>query len=157
MGDLVRQGVTQQDYSVTAAVLAVSVSALRTVLFGWLSYRFRKVRPFVNGVPLMIVKDGEPLVEAMKHERMSLDDLYAQARQQGIRKLSEIELAILETDGKVSFFKRSGGSEDGAADPHPQAPCRERDRRTLERLAGALASARHPSRDAAACRWCRPR
>jgi uncharacterized membrane protein YcaP (DUF421 family) len=121
MGDLVQQGVTQQDYSVTAAVLAVSVFALMTVLFGWLSYRFRKVRPFVNGVPVMIVKDGEPLLEAMKHERMSLDDLYVQARQQGIRKLSDIELAILETDGKVSFFQRSTGAKDGAADPQPQA------------------------------------
>src|SRR3954449_11575846 len=55
MGDLVHQRVRQEDYSVTSAVLAVSVFALLTVLFGWLSYRFRKVRPFVNGVPLMIV------------------------------------------------------------------------------------------------------
>src|SRR5947209_15127304 len=81
MGDLVQQAVTQQDYSVTAAVLAVSVFALMTVLFGWVSYRFRKARPLVTGVPLLVVKDGEPLVDAMRHERMTLDDLYAQARQ----------------------------------------------------------------------------
>ena len=121
MGDLVQQAVTQQDYSVTAAVLAVSTFALLTVMFGWLSYRYRKARPLVDGVPLVIVQNGEPLLEALKHERMSLDDLYAQARQQGIRKLSDIELAILETDGKVSFFQRSSGAEDGAADPQPQA------------------------------------
>jgi uncharacterized membrane protein YcaP (DUF421 family) len=121
MGDLVQQAVTQQDYSVTAAVLAVSTFALLTVLFGWVSYRWRKARPLVGGAPLMIVKDGEPVFDALKHERMTLDDLYAQARQQGIRKLSDIELAVLETDGKVSFFQRSGGGREGAPDVQPQA------------------------------------
>jgi len=121
MGDLVQQAVTQQDYSVTAAILAVSTFAILTVVFAWLSYKFPKTRPLFNGVPLVIVKDGEPQLEALKNERMSIDDLYTQARQQGIRKLSEIELAILETDGKVSFFTKSGGATEGAADPQPQA------------------------------------
>ena len=121
MGDLVQQAVTQQDYSVTAAVLAVSTFAILTVLFALASYKSRRSRPFINGVPLVIIKDGEPLTEAMKHERMSLDDIYAQARQQGIRKLSDIELAVLETDGKVSFFQRNSEAKEGAADPQPQA------------------------------------
>ena len=121
MGDLVQQGITQQDYSVTASVLAISTFAVLTVGFGWASYKSRRGRPLINGVPLVIVKDGEPLIEALKHERMSLDDVYAQARQQGIRKLSEIELAILETDGKVSFFTRNSEAQEGAADPQPAA------------------------------------
>ena len=121
MGDLVQQAVTQQDYSVTAAILAVSTFAILTVVFAWLSYKFPKTRPLFNGVPLVIVKDGEPQLEALKNERMSIDDLYTQARQQGIRKLSEIELAILETDGKVSFFTRNGEAKEGAADPQPSA------------------------------------
>ena len=122
MGDLVQQAITQQDYSVTAAVLAVSTFALLTVIFSWSAFRFRRTEPFFNGVPLIIIKDGEPMLESLKNERMSLDDLYVQARQQGIRRLGEIELAILETDGKVSFFQRdASSSEDGAADPQPQA------------------------------------
>jgi uncharacterized membrane protein YcaP (DUF421 family) len=120
MGDLVQQAVTQQDYSVTAAILAVSTFALLTVLFASISYHFRKSRPLIDGVPLVIVKDGEPLMKALAHERMSLDELYAQARQQGIRKLSDIEWAILETDGKVSFFTKGSGDE-GAAEPQPEA------------------------------------
>ncbi|HET6817760.1 MAG TPA: YetF domain-containing protein [Mycobacteriales bacterium] len=121
MGDLVQQGITQQDYSVTASVLAISTFAVLTVMFGWVSYRSRRSRPLINGVPIVIVKDGEPISDAMRHERMSLDDVYGQARQQGIRKLSEIELAILETDGKVSFFTRNSQAEEGAADPQPEA------------------------------------
>jgi uncharacterized membrane protein YcaP (DUF421 family) len=121
MGDLVQQSVTQQDYSVTSGVLGVSTFALLTVAFGWASWRWRRVRPLVAGVPLVIVKDGEPLMEAMQQERMSLDDLFVQARQQGIRKLGHIDLAVLETDGKVSFFTRDGAEKDGAADPQPSA------------------------------------
>ena len=105
MGDLVQQAVTQQDYSVTAGVLAISTFALLTVFFGWLSWRFRRTRRLIHGVPLIVVKDGEPLLDAMARERMTMDDLYAKARQQGIRRLGDIELAVLETDGKVSFFR----------------------------------------------------
>jgi uncharacterized membrane protein YcaP (DUF421 family) len=120
MGDLVQQAITQQDYSVTAGILAVSTFALLTVVFGWISWRYRRSRPFINGVPVIIVKDGEPRLEAMAQERMTIDDLYAQARQQGIRKLSEIDLAVMETDGKVSFFTQDGGRS-GAPEPQPTA------------------------------------
>ena len=121
MGDLVQQAVTQQDYSVTAGVLGVSTFALLTVGFGWVSWRWRRLRPVVAGVPLVIVTDGVPIVEAMRQERMSLDDLYAQARQQGIRKLGHIDLAVLETDGRVSFFTRDGEEKEGAGEPQPAA------------------------------------
>jgi len=120
MGDLVQQAVTQQDYSVTAAVLAVSTFALLTVGLGWVTWRWRRARPVISGMPIIVVKDGEPVIDAMQHERMSLDDLYAQARQQGIRRLGDIDLAVLENDGKVSFFTRDGESS-GAPDPQPQA------------------------------------
>jgi len=118
MGDLVQQAITQQDYSVTSGILAISVFALMTVAFGWISWRFPRSRPFIKGLPVIIVKDGEPRVDAMAQERMTLDDLYAQARQQGIRRLGEIDLAVMETDGKISFFTRDG-AESGAPETQP--------------------------------------
>ncbi|EKT84702.1 hypothetical protein WSS_A00235 [Rhodococcus opacus M213] len=45
---------------------------------------------------------------------MSLDDLMSDARQKGIRRFDEIELAVLETNGRVSFFTRAGGAGEGA-------------------------------------------
>jgi uncharacterized membrane protein YcaP (DUF421 family) len=120
MGDLVQQGITQQDYSVTAAVLAVSTFAVLTVAIGWVNWRWARARPLISGVPLVIIKDGEPLMEALKGERMPLEELWAQARLQGIEKLGDIDLAVLETDGKVSFFTRSNESE-GAPDTQPAA------------------------------------
>lgn len=116
MGDLIQQGVTQQDYSVTGAVLAVSVFALLTVLLSWVNWRWPRMRTVVHGVPVVVVHDGEPSLGAMKAERLSFDDLYAAAREQGIARLAEVRLAVLEADGKISFFGPDAGSQDGAAE-----------------------------------------
>ena len=107
MGDLVQQAVTQQDYSVTGGVLAVSVFALLTVALNATQWRFPGTRRLINGVPLIIVRDGEVLAEATRAQRMSTADLLATARKQGIRDLAQVELAVLEADGRVSFFTRS--------------------------------------------------
>jgi uncharacterized membrane protein YcaP (DUF421 family) len=107
MGDLVQQSITQQDYSVTSGILAVSVFALLTIVISWVKLRWPRVRPLVHGVPVVIVKAGEPLLDVMRRERMSSDDLMAAAREKGVRRLTEVDLAVLETDGKVSFFTTS--------------------------------------------------
>jgi uncharacterized membrane protein YcaP (DUF421 family) len=119
MGDLVQQAVTQQDYSVTGGILAVSVFALLTVALNATQWRFPGTRRLINGVPLIIVRDGEVLAEATRAQRMSTADLLATARQQGIRDLAQVELAVLEADGRVSFFTRS---EDDSGAPETGLP-----------------------------------
>jgi uncharacterized membrane protein YcaP (DUF421 family) len=52
----------------------------------------------------VIIRDGQALDAALRQQRMSTSDLMAAARQQGIRSLGDVDLAILENDGKVSFF-----------------------------------------------------
>src|SRR4051812_22598901 len=104
MGDLVQQGVTQQDYSVTGAILAVGVFCLLTVALSYLAWRFPALRPLIRGRPVVIVRDGEPVLDQMARQRLPFDELAEAAREQGIRRISEIELAVLETNGKLSFF-----------------------------------------------------
>jgi uncharacterized membrane protein YcaP (DUF421 family) len=113
MGDLVQQAVTQQDYSVTGGILAVSVFALLTVGLNLTQWRFPRTRSFINGDPLVIVRDGEILGDTTRSQRMSTADLLSTARKQGIRSIAEVELAVLEADGRVSFFTRST-SDSGA-------------------------------------------
>jgi len=106
MGDLVQQAVTQQDYSVTGGILAVSTFALLTVTLSWIQWRFPRVRPVLSGRPVLVFADGQPIRDGMRRERLSLADLLVAAREQGIRHTSEIEYAVLEADGKISFFTR---------------------------------------------------
>jgi len=115
MGDLVQQAVTQQDYSVTSAVLVIGVFALLTVLVSWLNVRFPGLRPLVHGVPVVVLEAGEPLTDVLKSVRISLDDLMAAARNQGIERFSQIRLAVLETNGRISFFTADAHS--GAQEP----------------------------------------
>src|SRR3954471_22159165 len=86
MGDLVQQGVTQQDYSVTSAVLAVGVFALLTVFISWLNERVPRLRPLVHGVPVVLMESGEPLLNVLRSTRISIDDLMAAARNEGIER-----------------------------------------------------------------------
>jgi uncharacterized membrane protein YcaP (DUF421 family) len=120
MGDLVQQGVTQQDYSVTGAILAVSTFALLTVGLSWTQWRFPRVRPLVTGRPVLVFADGSPVEDAMRRQRLSLPDLLVAAREQGIRSTADIEYAVLEADGRLSFFTRDP-SQSGAPDKPPQA------------------------------------
>jgi uncharacterized membrane protein YcaP (DUF421 family) len=109
VGDLVQQGVTQQDYSVTGAVLAVGTFGVLTVLVSWISFRFPRVRPVLDGRPVVLLEDGKPIEDNLRRERITLQELAAQARVHGIEKLEGVKWAVLETGGQVSFIKRSGG------------------------------------------------
>jgi uncharacterized membrane protein YcaP (DUF421 family) len=114
MGDLVQQAVTQQDYSVTTAVLAVGTFAVLTSIFGFVNWRSKRLRPIVHGAPLVVIRNGEPCAESLKYERLTLNDLMSAAREEGIKKFADIELAVLESNGKISFFSSNGSSQSGA-------------------------------------------
>jgi uncharacterized membrane protein YcaP (DUF421 family) len=116
MGDLVQQGVTQQDYSVTAAVLAVGTFAVLTIGLTWIGVRFPRTRTVVHGTPVVIVSDGEPAYDVMKRERVSIDDLLDAARQHGVEHVRDIRVAVLEANGQMSFFTRDEEREQEPAD-----------------------------------------
>jgi uncharacterized membrane protein YcaP (DUF421 family) len=106
IADLVQQGVTQQDYSVTGAVLAIGTIGLLVLLTSYLSFRFPRTRPVLNGRPVVLVEAGEPIEDNMRRERITREELAAQARLQGIDSLAKIQWAVLETSGQVSFIRR---------------------------------------------------
>src|SRR5689334_17118265 len=94
MGDLVQQAVTQQDYSMTGGILAVSAFAVLTAGLNWVQWRFPRMRPLVDGCPVVVVKDGKLLETSMRQQKLSDTDLAVAARQQGIRDFASVELAV---------------------------------------------------------------
>ncbi len=107
IGDLVQQGVTQQDLSVTGALLAAATIGLLTVLLAWLNYRFPRLRPALEGRPVVLVEDGKAIEPNLKRERITLEELAAQARLKEIDSISDVRWAVLETSGAISFIPRS--------------------------------------------------
>ncbi|HEU4895178.1 MAG TPA: YetF domain-containing protein [Acidimicrobiia bacterium] len=108
IGDIVQQGVTQEDMSVTGAMAAVSVFVIWTLAADSLGRRFPRVARAIAGEPIIVVKDGSPLRDRMRKERVTMEDLREAARIEGIGDLEEIEFAVLETDGKFSFITKPG-------------------------------------------------
>ncbi|MFL5928656.1 MAG: DUF421 domain-containing protein [Gaiellaceae bacterium] len=108
LGDAVQQGLTQDDYSLTGAFLVIFTFAVLQVLVSWLGYKFRAVRPVLEGDPLIVVDDGELIERNMKRERLTPEEIAEAARQNGIGHLSEVRWAVLETTGAISFIKKSG-------------------------------------------------
>ena len=117
MGDLIQQSVTQQDMSVTGGVLAVGTFAILTVALSWANARWPRVRPLTHGEAVVVVLDGQPRLDVMRVERLAVDDLLIAARTQGIERIGDIRVGVLETNGQLSFFTRS--EHEGASSPPP--------------------------------------
>ena len=120
VGDLVQQGVTQEDFSVTGALLGVGTIGLWILAFSYASFRWPRARQVLEGRPVVIARDGEALTEHLAVERLTLDDLLSEARQHGIADLRDVDYAVLEPDGKFAFLVR-GREElrDADADERP--------------------------------------
>jgi uncharacterized membrane protein YcaP (DUF421 family) len=106
IGDLVQQGVTQSDNSVTGAVTVICTMAVLTVLTAYLSFRFKPLRPVLEGDPVLLIIDGRVLERNLRRQRMTMEEVAAEARQQSIGSLSEVRYAVLESNGRVSFLKQ---------------------------------------------------
>jgi uncharacterized membrane protein YcaP (DUF421 family) len=107
IGDLVQQGVTQSDHSVTGAILAAGTFGVLTVAVSYVSFRVARLRPVIEGEPMILMQDGEPIERNLRRERITLGELAAAARQQGIASLDRVQWAVLETGGRISFITKS--------------------------------------------------
>jgi uncharacterized membrane protein YcaP (DUF421 family) len=105
-GDLVQQGVTQSDYSLTGAVTVIATIALLTVALSYASFKLPRLRPLLDGEPIVLAQDGEVIERNMRRERITIDELLAEARLQQIASLSQVRFAVLERNGAISFVTR---------------------------------------------------
>jgi len=107
IGDLVQQGVTQNDFSVTGLTLAVGTIAVMTVVFSYLPWRFQVLRPVLEGEPVILIEDGNVIEKNLRRQRLTQEEIAAEARQQQIDSLDHIRWAVLETSGKISFIEKN--------------------------------------------------
>lgn len=106
IGDLVQNGVTQSDDSVTGIVLAAGTIGTLATITAFLTYRSRRIRNVVEGEPVILVQNGETIDRNLKNERLTLDELMEQARLQQIDSLDQVKWAVLETNGAISFIEQ---------------------------------------------------
>jgi uncharacterized membrane protein YcaP (DUF421 family) len=106
IGDLVQQGITQSDNSVTGTLIVISTIALLTIFVSWLSFRFRWLRRYTQGEPIVLVRHGQPIKANMRRERITMGDLQEEMRLSQLMSMDELDWAILEDGGKISCIPR---------------------------------------------------
>lgn len=106
IGDLVQQAVTQNDTSITGASIVLSVIALMTIIFAYANFRFKALRPLLEGRPIVLVENGQPIERNLRRERLTLREIESEARLAQFESLEAIRLAVLETNGKISFLPK---------------------------------------------------
>jgi uncharacterized membrane protein YcaP (DUF421 family) len=106
IGDLVQQGITQNDFSVTGMLLVGGTIGVLTVAVSYLSFKFPRLRPILDGEPVIVVDDGRPIERNLVQNRITLEELAAAARMQQIASLDEVRWAVLETNGNISFIPK---------------------------------------------------
>ncbi len=103
-GDLIQQGVTQDDTSVTGTILILSTIAMWVLALSYAGYRSKRNNELVEGVPVLVVRDGRLIDAVLKTERVRADEVIESARNQGIDSIADIRYGVLEPDGRFSFI-----------------------------------------------------
>ena len=107
IGDLIQQGVTQNDLSVTGLVLTVGVFGLMTLAASYLGWRFPRIRPILEPEPLILVENGNVIERNLRKERITPEEIASEARLQQIDSLEQVKWAVLESGGRISFIPKS--------------------------------------------------
>jgi len=106
LGDAIQQGLTQDDYSVTGALIAVGTLAALQVLTSYVSFKVPWSRRVLEGYPIVLVQDGRVIEENLRRERLTIDDLAEQARGQQLASLEDVRWAVFEPSGAISFIPK---------------------------------------------------
>ncbi len=108
LGDLIQQGVTHSDFSLTGAILAITTFGFLAIAMSWVTYLFPAAEKLLDGEPRVIVRGGKLLKENLRRDRITQSEVESEMRLAGIARLDEVAWAILEPQGKISFIKRDG-------------------------------------------------
>lgn len=82
------------------------------VLLSFITLKNKKFRDFIDGVESIIILNGKINFKEMTKQRYSLSDLLNQLRDKDIRSIEEVDFAILESNGKLSVFKKDDKDKD---------------------------------------------
>jgi uncharacterized membrane protein YcaP (DUF421 family) len=105
IGDLIQQGVTQEDMSFTGALLAVGTMCLLAVGSSFVGTKSRRARRVLDGVPIVIARNGVLFDDVMRRERITKTELLEAARGEQVADLATIDLVVVEADGRFSFLR----------------------------------------------------
>ena len=105
IAELVAISIENYKTSIFMSLIPVLALSLIQIFLSYLSIKNRKIRDLLDGNPSVIIENGKVNFKEMKRQRYNIEDLLMQLRNNSIKSISEIDYAVLETNGKLSIFK----------------------------------------------------
>lgn len=107
LGESTQQALIGDDFSITTGVLLIAALVGIDMTLAFFQDRWPRLGLLVDGKPLVIVENGEPLHDRMHAARVAEDDVLAAARErQGLERMDQIKLAVLERSGGISIIPK---------------------------------------------------
>jgi len=114
ISNVVQNAIIGPDNSLTGGIIgAITILVLNYVIVE-LSFRFKRVRRLLEAQPTLLIHNGRVLRENLKQERVTMDELLAALRRNGLTSPDHVRFAVLEETGSISVIPRPT-----AGDPTP--------------------------------------
>lgn len=108
ISETTQEALVDDDHSMTHAFVLIVTFVGMNIGMSLIKQRSRVAERLLDGVPLVLVENGEPIRERLEKSRVDEEDILEAAREtQGINEMSEIRLAVLARDGQISVVPRS--------------------------------------------------
>ena len=111
LGEIVAISIENYDKSMLLSLFPILFLVTIEIVVSHLSMKHKKARNIIEGLPSIIISRGQVNFKEMKKQRYNVDDLLSQLRSNSIKSIEEVDYAILETNGKLSIFKREDDPE----------------------------------------------
>lgn len=102
--EIVSQALSDDDHSLTGAIIGVGTLLSLVFITSFFSYRFKKVGEIIEGNPTILVRDGTLIRKNADKERVSIKEIYSELHKNGYERIEDIRWVILEPDGKLAFI-----------------------------------------------------
>jgi uncharacterized membrane protein YcaP (DUF421 family) len=107
LGESAQQALIGEDYSITSGVLVIATLVGIDMTLSFLQERSTRLSKWLDGVPLVIVEDGQALHDRMRKSRIDEREVLAAARErQGLERMDQIKYAVLERSGGISVIPK---------------------------------------------------
>lgn len=106
ISNVVQNALIGNDNSLGGGLLGATVILLLNGAVAWLTFRHKGLERIVENSPTILVKHGQIVWENLRRERLSLAELRAALRREGVVAIRDVRYAILEEDGALSVIRR---------------------------------------------------
>ena len=108
LGSMAAEMVLNNDVRIINGVISLILWSILVFIIEWVSLKSAKARVLMDGEPAIVIKNGLILENALRKQRLNMDDLTMQLRLNQVFSVTDVEYAILEPNGALTVMKKSG-------------------------------------------------